>query len=138
MTHIQLVGCPDPNPTYERFVEPAAATLPADLDVIGERYVGAMRHEVGIWLRAIPASEPIGVLFSGGVDSGAVLLTVYKLLLEMGQSPARLKAFTLSVDGRRGRCAAGKGVPCVDWIWRCWAKPWRLPPIGWIPRQPWM
>jgi len=28
-----------------------------------------------------------------------VLLTVYKLLLEMGQSPARLKAFTLSVDG---------------------------------------
>jgi asparagine synthase (glutamine-hydrolysing) len=39
------------------------------------------------------------VLFSGGVDSGAVLLTTYKLLLEMGQSPARLKGFTLSVDG---------------------------------------
>ena len=99
VTTIQLVGCPDPNPTYERFVEPAVETLPADLDAIGERYVGAMRHEVAIWLRAIPAGEPIGVLFSGGIDSGAVLLTVYKQLLEMGQSPARLKAFTLSVDG---------------------------------------
>jgi len=99
VTQIQLVGCPDPNPTYERFVEPASTPLPADLDVIGERYVGAMRHEVGVWLRTIPTEEPIGVLFSGGVDSGAVLLTVYKLLLEMGQSPSRLKAFTLSVDG---------------------------------------
>lgn len=99
VTRIQLVGCPDPNPTYERFVEPAAAPMPADLDVIGERYVGALRQEVAVWLRAIPADEPIGVLFSGGIDSGAVLLAAYKLLLEMGQSPARLKAFTLSVDG---------------------------------------
>jgi asparagine synthase (glutamine-hydrolysing) len=99
VTHIQLVGCPDPNPTYERFVEPATTALSPDLNTIGERYVGALRHELGIWLRAIPSTEPIGVLFSGGVDSGAVLLTAYKLLLEMGQSPARLKAFTLSVDG---------------------------------------
>jgi asparagine synthase (glutamine-hydrolysing) len=99
VTTIQLVGCPDPNPTYERFVEPEVENLPADLDVIGERYVGALRHELAIWLRALPAAEPVGVLFSGGVDSGAVLLTIYKLLLEMGQSPARLKGFTLSVDG---------------------------------------
>jgi asparagine synthase (glutamine-hydrolysing) len=39
------------------------------------------------------------VPFSGGVDSGSVLLCLYKALLEQGQSPARLKAFTLSVDG---------------------------------------
>lgn len=99
VTTIQLVGCPDPNPTYERFVAPAAERLPADLDVIGERYMGALRHEVGRWLEALPESEPIGVLFSGGIDSGAVLLAVYRQLLEMGQSPARLKAFTLSIDG---------------------------------------
>jgi asparagine synthase (glutamine-hydrolysing) len=99
VTRIQLVGCPDPNPTYERFVEPATDPMPADLDVIGERYVGALRREVALWLRAVPADEPLGVLFSGGVDSGAVLLTAYRLLLESGQSPARLKAFTLSVDG---------------------------------------
>lgn len=99
VTRIQLVGCPDPNPTYARFVEPAAVALPTDLDAIGERYVSALRREVELWLRAVPAAEPIGVLFSGGVDSGAVLLAVYKQLLETGQSPARLKAFTLSVDG---------------------------------------
>lgn len=99
VTTIQLVGCPDPNPSYERFVQPEIGTLPTDLDVIGERYVSALRYELAVWLQALPASEPIGVMFSGGVDSGTVLLTVYKLMLEMGQSPARLKAFTLSVDG---------------------------------------
>ncbi len=40
------------------------------------------------------------MLFSGGVDSGAVLLTLYSLLLKRGESPQRLKAFTLSVEGR--------------------------------------
>jgi asparagine synthase (glutamine-hydrolysing) len=99
VTTIRLVGCPDPNPTYARFVAPATERLPCDLDLIGRQYIGTLRHEVARWLKAVPASEPIGVLFSGGVDSGAVLLTVYRLLLAMGQSPARLKAFTLSIDG---------------------------------------
>ena len=99
VTTIRLVGCPDPNPTYERFVAPAVERLPCDLDVIGRQYIGALRHEVAQWLTAIPSSEPIGVLFSGGIDSGAVLLTVYRLLLHKGQSPSRLKAFTLSIDG---------------------------------------
>jgi asparagine synthase (glutamine-hydrolysing) len=99
VTTIRLVGCPDPNPTYERFVAPAVERLPSDLAVIGEQYIRALRHEVAQWLRALPAKQPIGVLFSGGIDSGAVLLTVYRLLLDMGQSPSRLKAFTLSIDG---------------------------------------
>jgi len=34
------------------------------------------------------------------VDSGSVFLVLYHLLLARGQAPARLKAFTLSVDGR--------------------------------------
>ena len=29
VTTIQLVGCPDPNPTYERFVEPQVEALPS-------------------------------------------------------------------------------------------------------------
>ncbi|NUQ20641.1 MAG: hypothetical protein HOQ09_06740 [Gemmatimonadaceae bacterium] len=37
--------------------------------------------------------------FSGGIVSGAILLCLYKLLLNEGISPARLKAFTLSIDG---------------------------------------
>ncbi len=99
VTHLRLVGCPDPNPTYRRFFDPPRATLPADLDTIGERYVEALLAEVRSWLLAVPEREPLGVLFSGGVDSGAVLLAVYHQLLELGQSPSRLKAFTLSVDG---------------------------------------
>src|SRR5205814_8484104 len=55
--------------------------------------------ELEPWLRAQTPDAPIGVPFSGGVDSGSVLLCLYKLLLDEGQSPARLKAFTLSLDG---------------------------------------
>lgn len=99
VTCLRLIGCPDPNPSYRRFFAPPRAVLPPDLDAIGERYVGALLEQVRAWLLAAARDEPIGVLFSGGVDSGAVLLAVNHLLLELGQSPARLKAFTLSVDG---------------------------------------
>ena len=37
VTTLQLVGCPDPRPAQARFFAPAMGTLPADLDVIGER-----------------------------------------------------------------------------------------------------
>jgi asparagine synthase (glutamine-hydrolysing) len=39
---------------------------------------------------------PIGVCFSGGIDSGAVFLTTYHVMRQFGISPSRLKAFTLS------------------------------------------
>ncbi|MEM7350461.1 MAG: asparagine synthase-related protein [Acidobacteriota bacterium] len=99
VTTLRLIGCPDPNPVYRRFFDPPRATLPADLDVIGERYAQALLGEVRTWLEALDPTEPIGVLFSGGADSGATLLAIYHQLLELGQSPARLKAFTLAVDG---------------------------------------
>jgi asparagine synthase (glutamine-hydrolysing) len=102
VTNIRLVGCPDPNPVYRRFFAPPRGVLPADLDRIGERYVAALFEQVRGWLEAVPADEPIGVAFSGGVDSGAVLLSVYRQLLDLGHSPSRLKAFTLAVgDGGR-------------------------------------
>jgi len=99
VTTLQLVGCPDPNPVYRRFFDPPLGVLPPDLDEIGRLYVGALMEEVRSWLLAVPEREPLGVLFSGGIDSGAVLLALYRTLLDLGQSPARLKAFTLSVDG---------------------------------------
>ncbi|NHZ73009.1 MAG: asparagine synthetase B family protein [Nitrospirae bacterium] len=99
VTSIRLIGCPDPNPIYQRFLEPSTESLPADLDLIGERYVAGLWQALDSWLQVVPPREPIGVLFSGGLDSGSVLLCLYKLLLERGQSPSRLKAFTLSVDG---------------------------------------
>ncbi|MFQ5679715.1 MAG: asparagine synthase-related protein [Gemmatimonadota bacterium] len=98
VTEIRLVGCPDPNPTYRRFFDPARAVLPPNVDLIGRTYVGAVLDELQTWLEHVPRDAPIGVLFSGGVDSGAVLLALHHQLLALGQSPARLKAFTLSVD----------------------------------------
>lgn len=107
-TTLRLVGCPDPNPVYRRFFEPEREVLGDDLDVLGERYVGALAAEVRKWLMSVHEREPIGVCFSGGIDSGAVFVAVYRTLLELGQSPARLKAFTLSIgeggsDARQAR-----------------------------------
>src|SRR5438477_6953030 len=53
---LALVGCPDPDPTYARFFTPARGTLPADLDAIGRRYVGAMSDVIAKWIKAIEAS----------------------------------------------------------------------------------
>lgn len=96
---LRLVGCPDPNPMYRRFFDPPRAVMEPDLDQIGEAYVGALCDELAAWVRAVPEREPIGVGFSGGADSGAVLLCLETVLRRLGQSPARLKAFTLAVAG---------------------------------------
>src|SRR4051812_15982486 len=96
IVEIQLVGCPDPDPTYTRFFDPQRNRLPNDLDEIGKRYIGALADEITQWLRHVPEREPIGVCFSGGIDSGAVLLTTYHVLKKLGMNPARLKAFTLT------------------------------------------
>src|SRR5262245_61596641 len=99
VTTLRLVGCPDPNPVYRRFFDPPRGTLPGNLDVIGTRYIEALCHELRRWLAAQDPRAPIGVPFSGGIDSGAVLLCLQHVLLEQGGSPARLKTFTLSMDG---------------------------------------
>ena len=99
VTTLRLIGCPDPNPVHRRFFEPQRGTLPADLDVIGRRYIEALYREIQLWISSQDPKEPIGVPFSGGIDSGAVLLCLYKMMLDQGRSPSRLKAFTLSIDG---------------------------------------
>jgi len=99
VTTLRLVGCPDPNPVHQRFFDPPRAALAKDLDLIGRYYIEAVYSELRRWLIAQDPAAPIGVTFSGGIDSGAILLCLNKLLLNEGQSPTRLKAFTLSVDG---------------------------------------
>ncbi|MFP6678104.1 MAG: asparagine synthase-related protein [Pirellulaceae bacterium] len=99
MVEIHLIGCPDPNPDYRRFLAPKKNVLPSDLDSIGTAYIGMLAQEIDRWLDQLDAREPIGVLFSGGIDSGSVFVVLHHLLLKRGESPARLKAFTLSVDG---------------------------------------
>lgn len=96
LIEIELVGCPDPNPTCTRFFTPTKEKLPADLDKIGDAYIRALTVEIDRWLDRVEEDSPLGVLFSGGIDSGAVLLVLYQRLLQRGQSAARLKAFTLT------------------------------------------
>jgi len=99
VVEIRLVGCPDPDAAHTRFFTPPRSTAPADPRDAGERYVGALAREIERWLREIPRDEPVGVLFSGGVDSGAVFLVTEHLFGTLGLDRARLKAFTLSVGG---------------------------------------
>ena len=97
LMELALVGCPDPNPICRRFFTPERNRWGCDLDQIGKRYIEALQGELAAWLDGVGSSEPIGVLFSGGIDSGSVLLVLHQLLLSRGETPQRLKAFTLSV-----------------------------------------
>ncbi len=99
IVEITLIGCPDPNPVNKRFFTPQRNEHSTDLNEIGRMYIGKVAQELNDWLDHVPADEPLGVLFSGGIDSGAVLLLLHHLLLQRGESAARLKAFTLSVAG---------------------------------------
>ncbi|HEX3300505.1 MAG TPA: asparagine synthase-related protein, partial [Actinomycetota bacterium] len=101
VVEIRLLGCPDPDATYVRFLEPAASDS-TDLDEIGRRYVGALSDEIALWLTSLPAAEPIGVCFSGGIDSGAVFLATHHAMQRLGIPLTRLKAFTLAVRGAGG------------------------------------
>ena len=100
VTDLALVGCPDPSPTHIRFLDPPRDRLPGDVDAIGRAYVGACADGIAAWLRSLPEDAPIGVPFSGGVDSGAVFLVVEHAMRRLGMNPGRLKAFTLAVDGQ--------------------------------------
>jgi len=100
IVELQLIGCPDPDPTYTRYFTPQRNSLTTDLDDIGRRYIGALADEIAKWLKRVPTNEPIGVAFSGGIDSGAVFLLTYHVMRQLGMSPSRLKAFTLNLgDG---------------------------------------
>ncbi|HYE32065.1 MAG TPA: asparagine synthase-related protein [Methylomirabilota bacterium] len=95
---IQLVGCPDPDPVYTRFFTPELGTLTPDLDLIGKKYIGAVAEEIERWLLPLrDKADPIGVSFSGGVDSGAIFVLTYWTMQRLGMNLGRLKAFTLQL-----------------------------------------
>ena len=100
ITKIELLGCPDPNPVYERFFKPERNKYSlSDISETGELYIRTLSEEIKKWLQFRAKTGPVGITFSAGVDSGALFLLVYKALMELGESPSRLKAFTLSIDG---------------------------------------
>lgn len=96
LLELQLVGCPDPNPTLQRFFAPKRNRLHSDIEAIGAQYIGKVAEVCDQWLDSIPEKEPIGLMFSGGVDSGSLVILLDYLLRRRGQSPARLKAFTMT------------------------------------------
>src|SRR6202171_1204251 len=95
VVELQLVGCPDPDPVYTRFFTPQSNSLPSNLNEIGKAYISALAEELSLWLRHLRPSEPIGVCFSGGIDSGSVFLTAYHVMRKLGMNLSRLKAFVL-------------------------------------------
>lgn len=100
ITKIELLGCPDPNPVYNRFFKPERNKFtPENPEQIGNDYIGALYNEIKKWLQYRAKTGPVGVSFSAGIDSGSVFLLTYHALRELGESPSRLKAFTLSIDG---------------------------------------
>lgn len=100
VTRIELLGCPDPNPVYERFFTPKRnAYQPQDIEQIGRDYIGSVYAEIKKWLQFRATKGPVGVTFSAGIDSGSIFVLLYHALRELGESPSRLKAFTLSVEG---------------------------------------
>lgn len=100
ITTIELLGCPDPSPVHQRFFTPQRNRLEgSSVEEIGKLYMGALYNEIKKWLKHEAPSGPVGVSFSAGIDSGSVFLLTYHALMELGESPSRLKASTLSVDG---------------------------------------
>src|SRR6516162_6582359 len=100
ITEVALIGCPDPNPIYRRFFQPARNATGTDLTAIGTAYIQALQHAIEKWLRFLaprPAgengrvegngSQGIGVCFSGGIDSGSVFLVTYHTMLRLGMNP---------------------------------------------------
>jgi asparagine synthase (glutamine-hydrolysing) len=87
------------------------------VDAIGRLYVGALADEVAKWLRAVEsesATAPIGVCFSGGIDSGSVFLVTYHVMRRLGMSPSRLKAFTLDLGDGPDRAQARAFLDALD------------------------
>jgi asparagine synthase (glutamine-hydrolysing) len=99
VSELQLLGCPDPVPTFERFFDPPRGTSTNDLEQLGEAYVRAAYEEIRKWIDHRAPEGPLGVCFSGGIDSGAIMLLTLHALLQRGDVPTRLKAFTLAVEG---------------------------------------
>jgi asparagine synthase (glutamine-hydrolysing) len=97
VVELELIGCPDPDPKYTRFFDPPLGVLPPDTEQIGRAYIGALAEAISKYLRSIPQDAPLGVCFSGGIDSGSVFLTTYHVMRALGMNPARLKAFVLDL-----------------------------------------
>lgn len=109
ITELDQVGCPDPNPRYQRFFTPAASGGSADIAELGVNYVEALRKEIARVLAVLPQDAPLGVALSGGADSTAIAALLWKAL-GMTDSRSRLTFFTFSAGGGTDRQSAQEVV----------------------------
>jgi len=106
LIEIDQIGCPDPAPRYHRFFDPPIGEGSADIEEAGAHYVAAAYAALKQWIATVPRDEPIALAFSGGIDSTSVLVLARHALQEMGESPDRLRAFTLDLGGGKDAAQA--------------------------------
>jgi asparagine synthase (glutamine-hydrolysing) len=106
LVEIDQVGCPDPNPRYQRFFAPAVGEGPRDIAELGADYVRATYEATRHWIGQLPPGAPIAILFSGGVDSSSVFLLARQALQDLRRDPALARAFTLDLGGGRDAAQA--------------------------------
>ena len=99
LVEIDQIGCPDPIPRLHRFFTPPAGGFPEDVELIGREYVQAAYEATRRWLATVPEGEPVGVAFSGGIDSASVLALAYRAMQDLGRDPDLVRAFTLDMGG---------------------------------------
>ena len=123
VTTLRLVGCPDPNPGAPAILRPAArhAARPTSMSSAATTSKRCTASCAGGSRRRIRAA-PIGVPFSGGIDSGAVLLCLYKLLLERRTVAGAAQGVHAVGRRRRRRRAAGARIPDARRVSRCSAR----------------
>lgn len=99
LIELDQIGCPDPAPRCHRFWTPDAGNGPTDVNLLGKAYVEGAYTALKGWLAGIPASDPVGLAFSGGIDSTAVLLLARKAMTDLGRSADQIRPFTLDLGG---------------------------------------
>jgi asparagine synthase (glutamine-hydrolysing) len=110
VVELDQVGCPDPSPRNHRFFNPRIAHGSSDIEDAGAAYVRAAFDTVRGWLSHVPIDEPVGVAFSGGIDSTATLLLARHACQEIGRHPDSIRAFTLDFGGGSDAAQAESAV----------------------------
>jgi asparagine synthase (glutamine-hydrolysing) len=126
VVEIDQVGCPDPAPRYHRFFNPGAGGGSSDVAMLGTAYVTAALEATRRWVAGVPDGEPIGVAFSGGIDSTAMLLLARRALSDLGRNPSTIRAFTLDLGGGRDAEQAASVVRALG-IEETWERIVRSP-----------
>jgi asparagine synthase (glutamine-hydrolysing) len=121
VVEIDQIGCPDPNPRFRRFFDPPVVSSgqAADLPTVGAAYIRAAYEATRSWLASVPATEPVALLFSGGIDSGSIFLLARQAMRELGRDPGLVRAYTLDLGGGQDAEQAERWVGQLG-LKRCW------------------